>query len=84
MVCLGYDVIRHTRYELLQLIIIGKVAGKKGVGRWKKSWMRNIEKWTGIAKEAQLFNLARDREKYAKLTANRHQVESHYEKKRVS
>ena len=31
-------VFRHERYDLLQLIIMGKIAGKRGVGRRKKSW----------------------------------------------
>ncbi|CAH2210915.1 jg7570 [Pararge aegeria aegeria] len=30
-------VLRHERYELLQLIMMGKVAGRRGVGRRKKS-----------------------------------------------
>ncbi|KAL0838470.1 hypothetical protein ABMA28_016600 [Loxostege sticticalis] len=68
----GYlgHIIRHDRYELLQLIMMGKVAGKRRVGRRKKSWLRNIRDWTGIASAAQLFRLARNREEYAKLTAN--------------
>lgn len=63
-------VMRHDRYELLQLIMMGKVAGKRKVGRRKKSWLRNIREWTGIASAAQLFRLAKDRGKFAELTAN--------------
>ncbi|KAL0829312.1 hypothetical protein ABMA28_004110 [Loxostege sticticalis] len=63
-------IIRHDRYELLQLIMMGKVAGKRRVGRRKKLWLRNIRDWTGIESAAQLFRLARDQEEYAKLTAN--------------
>ncbi|CAH2266792.1 jg18921 [Pararge aegeria aegeria] len=65
-------VLRHDRYRLLQLIMMGKVAGKRRIGRKRKSWLRNIREWTGIASAAQLFSLAREKEKYQKLTANLH------------
>ncbi|CAH2243467.1 jg9382 [Pararge aegeria aegeria] len=63
-------VLRHERYELLQLIMMGKVAGRRGVGRRKKSWLRNIREWTGIASAPELFRLAKDRHEFTKLTAN--------------
>ncbi|KPJ12090.1 hypothetical protein RR48_01077 [Papilio machaon] len=28
---------------------MGKIAGKRRVGRRKKSWLRNIREWTNIA-----------------------------------
>ncbi|CAH2245137.1 jg2391 [Pararge aegeria aegeria] len=65
-------VLRHDRYRLLQLIMMGKVAGKRCIGRKRKSWLRNIKEWTGIASAAQLFSLAREKENYRKLTANLH------------
>ncbi|KAI8436544.1 hypothetical protein MSG28_010075 [Choristoneura fumiferana] len=65
-------VLRHDRYELLQLIMMGKVAGKRAVGRRKKSWLRNIREWTGVKSAAELFRLAKDRIRYAELTANLH------------
>ncbi|CAH2242185.1 jg22897 [Pararge aegeria aegeria] len=63
-----WHVLRHERYALLQLIMMGKVAGRRGVGRRKKSWLRNIREWTGIA-SAELFRLAKNRQEFTKLTA---------------
>uniref|UniRef100_A0A2A4J795 Reverse transcriptase domain-containing protein n=1 Tax=Heliothis virescens TaxID=7102 RepID=A0A2A4J795_HELVI len=63
-------VLRHDRYGLLQLIMMGKVEGKRPAGRRRKSWLRNIREWTGIASVERLFQLAMDREEYKKLTAN--------------
>lgn len=63
-------VLRHERYQLLQLIMMGKVAGKRRAGRRKKSWLHNIREWTNIASVEQLFRLAKDRIKFAELTAN--------------
>ncbi|KAL4713558.1 hypothetical protein ACJJTC_006146 [Scirpophaga incertulas] len=60
-------IFRHERYEL---IMMGKIAGRRSVGRRRKSWLRNIREWTGIASAARLFRLAKDRTKYAELTAN--------------
>ncbi|CAK1603571.1 unnamed protein product [Parnassius mnemosyne] len=63
-------VLRHERYGLLKLIVMGKVAGKRGVGRRKKSWLCNIREWTGIASAVELFRLAKNRAEFTKLTAN--------------
>ncbi|CAH2234026.1 jg5017 [Pararge aegeria aegeria] len=69
-------VLRQDRYRLLQLIMMGKVAGKKRIGRKKKSWLRNIREWTGIASGAQLFSLAIENKNYQKL------LERHLKKKK--
>ncbi|CAH2229684.1 jg15966 [Pararge aegeria aegeria] len=69
VLCLG-QVLRHERYGLLQLIKVGKVAGRRGVGRREKSWLRNIRECTGIASPADLFHLAKNRQIFTKLTAN--------------
>ena len=51
-------VLRHERYHLLQTIMMGKIEGKRRVGRRKMSWLRNIRQWTGIANVEELFRLA--------------------------
>ncbi|CAH2232884.1 jg1204 [Pararge aegeria aegeria] len=61
---------RNERYQLLQLIMMGKVEGKRRVGRRKKSWLRNIREWTNIVSVETLFCLAQHREKFAELMAN--------------
>ncbi|XP_045485098.1 uncharacterized protein LOC123689386 [Pieris rapae] len=67
--CLGH-VLRHDRYHLLQLIIMGKIQGKRHVGRRKKSWLRNVREWTGITTAEELLHLAQDETRFRKLTAN--------------
>ncbi|CAH2245065.1 jg15903, partial [Pararge aegeria aegeria] len=51
-------VLRHDNYRRLQLIMMGKVAGNRRIGRKRKSWLCNIREWTGIASAAQLLSLA--------------------------
>ncbi|XP_049874692.1 uncharacterized protein LOC126372825 [Pectinophora gossypiella] len=63
-------ILRNERYQLLQLIMMGKIEGKRRRGRRKKSWLRNIREWTGVTTVEQLFRLASDREEFSKLTAN--------------
>lgn len=63
-------VLRHERYQLLQVVMMGKVEGKRAVGRRRTSWLSNIRKWTSIAGVEDLFHLAQDREGYLELTAN--------------
>ncbi|KPI96190.1 hypothetical protein RR46_06924 [Papilio xuthus] len=58
------------------------VPGKRRVGRSKKSWLRNIREWTGVASAAQLFRLARDKGKYGELIANLRYSERHLKKKK--
>ncbi|KAL4719830.1 hypothetical protein ACJJTC_001682 [Scirpophaga incertulas] len=60
----------QRRYDILQLIMMGQIAGKRGVGRGKKSWLRNIRQWTGVTSAAKLFHLARERDKYSALMSN--------------
>ncbi|CAH2230239.1 jg19993 [Pararge aegeria aegeria] len=61
---IGHVLRRHDRYRLLQLIMMNQVAGKRRNGRKRKSWLRNIREWTGIASTAHLFSLAREKENY--------------------
>ena len=60
---LGYfgHVIRGKKYELLRLIIQGKIEGKRGPGWRKISWMKNIRLWTGIDSVAELIRAAESR-----------------------
>ena len=42
-------ILRGERYHFQRLILQGKIArGKRGLGRKKLSWLRNIRQWTGI------------------------------------
>lgn len=61
---LGYfgHVIRGEKYEMLRLIIQGKIEGKRGPGRRKNSWMKNIRQWTGMDSVAELIRAAESRE----------------------
>nr|CAH7746925.1 unnamed protein product [Callosobruchus chinensis] len=43
-------IIRGERYEFQRVILQGKVeGGRRGIGRKKLSWLRNIRQWTGIS-----------------------------------
>jgi len=63
-------VIRGPKYELLQLIVQGKIEGRRGVGRKQLSWLRNIRNWTNIRTVENLVHTALDREKYANVIAS--------------
>lgn len=39
---------RNAKYQLLQLIIDGKIEDRRGMGRKKMSWLRNIRHLSGI------------------------------------
>ena len=62
-------IMRHSEYEEIQLIIEGKIDGKRSIGRKKKSWLRNIRDWTHTDGNT-LIHQALDRESYAILIAN--------------
>lgn len=65
-------IMRNAKYGLLQLIIEGKVEGRRGVGRKKMSWLRNIRHWTGLRTVEDLIHASRNREEIESVVANIH------------
>lgn len=63
-------ILRGDKYRLLQLILKGKIEGRRGIGRKQQSWLRNIRDWTGIRRAGELFRLAEDRTAFAMVIAN--------------
>jgi hypothetical protein len=47
----------------------GRVEGKKGIGRKRKSWLRNIRDWTNMTVD-ELFHVAKDRDTFRNVVAN--------------
>ena len=41
-------VMRNEKYRLLQLVMEGKIEGKRGQGRRKTSWLENLREWFGV------------------------------------
>jgi len=41
-------VMRGQRYEILQLIIQGKMVGRRSVGKRRIYWLRNLREWFGV------------------------------------
>lgn len=65
-------IMRNEKYQFLQLMIEGKIEGKRGIGRKKMSWLRNIRQWTGIHDVQTLIHTARSREAMENVIANIH------------
>lgn len=63
-------VIRGEKYEVLQLILQGKIEGRRGIGRKQYSWLRNIRNWTGLRTVGELINCARNREHFTQVINN--------------
>lgn len=63
-------IMRNPKYQLLQSIMMGKISGRRGVGRKRASWLLNIRQWTGVPRAADLFQLARDRDRFGEVIAN--------------
>lgn len=70
----GYfgHIMRNSQYKLLQLIIEGKIEGRRGIGRKQMAWLRNIREWTGLRSIGELIHTASDREMYKHVIANVH------------
>lgn len=62
-------VLRNKKYTLIQLIIKGKIEGKRGPGRRQITWLRNIRQWTNMDLQT-LIRTAEDRESFANVIAN--------------
>lgn len=65
-------ILRNEKYHVLQLIVKGKIEGKRGLGRKKLSWLRNIRNWTHLTFE-ELIRKAENREDFANVIANLHE-----------
>lgn len=58
---LGHIMRNENRYTILQAILQGKMYGKRGPGRRRKSWLNNLREWYGKC-SSELFRVATDRE----------------------
>ena len=62
-------ILRGDKYELMRLVVQGKVEGKRGPGRRRTSWLKNLRQWSGKT-SIELFRTAADRIKWAMMIAN--------------
>ena len=62
-------IMRNDKYRFLQLILQGKIKGKRGPGRRRISWLANLRKWTGLT-SIELFRAAGNRIRWATVVAN--------------
>ncbi|KPJ21112.1 hypothetical protein RR48_00353 [Papilio machaon] len=60
---------RNTKYGLLQLIVQGKITGKRSVGRRRTSWLKNLRQWFGKSTRS-LFRAAVSRVQVAVMIAD--------------
>uniref|UniRef100_A0A8D8SJ40 Craniofacial development protein 2 n=2 Tax=Cacopsylla melanoneura TaxID=428564 RepID=A0A8D8SJ40_9HEMI len=62
-------VMRGPKYEILHLIIQGKIVGKRSVGRRRISWLRNLREWFNCS-SCDLFRAAANKVRLAMMMAN--------------
>lgn len=61
---------RHPKiYNILDLIIQGKIQGKRGSGRRRISWLKNLRQWFGESTTS-LFRAAVNKIMIANMIAN--------------
>ena len=63
-------VVRNEKYKIILLAIEGKIEGKRGVGRRRISWLRNIRDWLGITHSVQLIRAAQDKDAFREMITN--------------
>ncbi|KAI5732155.1 hypothetical protein M8J77_022354 [Diaphorina citri] len=57
------------KYGLLQLILQGKITGRRSRGRRRTSWMGNLKEWYKMSSE-ELFRAAEDRQRIRNMVVN--------------
>lgn len=60
---------RGTRYARLQLIMQGKILGKRSIGRRRIPWLRNLREWYGCT-STELFRAAASKIRIAMMIAD--------------
>ena len=73
-------IMRNNKYLLLQLILQGKVDGRRGPGRRRNSWLQNVHQWFGMS-SLELFRQATDKSKNSHDNRQRSQKIRHQKKK---
>lgn len=68
MLYMGH-IMRGEKYRILQVIMQGKIKGKRSIGRRRNSWLRNLREWFGCTNN-QLFRSAISKVKIALMIAN--------------
>ena len=63
-------ILRGDKYSLLQLIVEGKIEGRRGVGRRRMSWLGNLRQWFDVPEAAHLIRLAQDRGEFGRMVAD--------------
>lgn len=66
---LGHVMRNESRYQLLQCILQGKVDGKRGPGRRRISWLKNLRTWFNKT-TTELFRLAVNKVMIARMVSN--------------
>lgn len=66
---LGHIMRNEERYGFLQLVLQGKVYGRRGPGRRRISWLQNLRKWFNMTTTG-LFRAAANKVRIAMLVAN--------------
>ncbi|CAG9833505.1 unnamed protein product [Diabrotica balteata] len=59
-------IMRGSRFRIMQLILNRKIDGRRGIGRKKYSWLRNLRQWTRLSSD-ELLHAAQDRERYRQI-----------------
>jgi len=62
-------IMRGDKYQFLQLIIQGKIEGKRAPGRRRTSWLKNLRQWFGRSTSS-LFRAAVSKVQIAMMIAN--------------
>lgn len=57
---------QEDKYQLLQLILNGKIEGKRWIRRKKMAWLRNLRQWKALS-AAELIHAAYDRNIYHQI-----------------
>jgi hypothetical protein len=66
---LGHIMRNSTKYRLLKVILQGKVFGKRGIGRRRISWLKNLRKWFSTT-TTNLFKASVNKIIIARMIAN--------------
>lgn len=51
-------ILRGNKYDILRLILMGKIEGRRGPDRKQHSWLRDIRNWCGVRNVGEIFALA--------------------------
>lgn len=62
-------IMRNRKYQLLQLMLQGRIEGRRSVGRQRSTWLSNLREWLNLS-TVEIFRGVTNKKVFASMISN--------------